>query len=212
MGSLIINEAPDSLATVLFAHGAGAPMDSEAMNAFASSMVAAKLSVIRFEFSYMADRRSGTSRRPPPRAETLKPEFIARVYDLCGAQPVLVGGKSMGGRVATMIADELHTKNQAIGAISIGYPFHPPKHPKVLRTKHLTCLEAPVLICQGTRDPFGTFQEVSKYELSSSVEIVWFKDGDHDLAPRKRVTGLTKADHLRKLTVELAGWLSRIEQ
>src|SRR5206468_699403 len=83
--------------------------------------------------------------------------------------------------------------------LCLGYPFHPPGKPAQLRTAHLAGLATPTLICQGTRDEFGTRDEVAGYALSDPIEILWLEDGGHDLKPRKRVSGLTAADHLRTL-------------
>ncbi|MGO4725621.1 MULTISPECIES: alpha/beta hydrolase family protein [unclassified Inquilinus] len=195
--------------TILLAHGAGAPMDSASMGAAAEALAGAGFRVARFEFGYMAARRSGR-RKPPPRAETLIPEYRAAVDALGAAGPLVIGGKSMGGRVASMAADELHVAGRIAGLLCLGYPFHPPGKPAQLRTAHLAGLATPALICQGTRDEFGTREEVPGYALSDRIEILWLEDGDHDLKPRKRVSGLTAADHLRTLAAGVAAWVERI--
>jgi uncharacterized protein len=92
----------------------------------------------------------------------------------------------------------------------IGYPFHPPGKPAQPRTGHLVALATPTLICQGTRDPFGTREEVAGYTLSDRIEILWVEDGDHDLRPRKRVSGITPAAALQALADAVASWASRI--
>ncbi|TIW20461.1 MAG: alpha/beta hydrolase, partial [Mesorhizobium sp.] len=76
-------------------------------------------------------------------------------------------------------------------------PFHPPAKPEQLRTKHLLGLKAPTLIFQGTRDEFGTKYEVATYGLSNAIEMIWLEDGDHDLKPRKAISGFSTADHLK---------------
>lgn len=192
--------------SILLAHGAGAPMDSPAMNAIAKSLAEAGLRVARFEFDYMASRRTSSARRPPPRAETLCPEYVAAIAGLKAREPLIIGGKSMGGRVASMIADAHH----AGGLLCLGYPFHPVGKPTQLRTAHLTRLETPTLIVQGTRDPFGTPDEVAGYELSKAIEILWLEDGDHDLRPRKAVSGFSMADHLKTMATRTAAWIEKI--
>lgn len=189
--------------TLLLAHGAGAPMDSAAMTAAAQALAAQGLRVARFEFAYMAARRTGT-RRPPPRAETVMPEYRAAVAAL-GAPRLVIGGKSMGGRVASMVADELGVA----GLVCLGYPFHPPGRPEQLRTRHLETLRTPALIVQGTRDPFGTREEVEGYALSPAISLLWLEDGDHDLKPRKAVSGFTAAQHMATMAREVAAWVSR---
>lgn len=196
-------------ATILLGHGAGGAMDSAAMNAAARALAAAGLRVARFEFGYMAARREG-KRRPPPRAETLIPEYRAAVAALAAEGPLVISGKSMGGRVASMLADDLHTAGKAAGLLCLGYPFHPPGKPQALRTAHLEHLATPALICQGTRDPFGTREEVQGLVLSDRIELLWLEDGDHDLKPRKSVSGFTAADHLARLAARVAEWVESL--
>ena len=188
---------PEAHTTVLLAHGAGAPMDSASMNATAKALAEAGFRVARFEFGYMASRRTSESRKPPPRAETLIPEYKAAIAEIGVNGRLVIGGKSMGGRVASMAADELHAAGKIAGLLCLGYPFHPPAKPQQLRTAHLADLKTPTLICQGTRDEFGTRDEVSGYALSDRIEILWLEDGDHDLKPRKSVSGFSAADHLK---------------
>jgi uncharacterized protein len=157
----------------------------------------------------MAARRSG-ARRPPPRAETLVPEYRAAVAALAAPRPPIIGGKSMGGRVASMVADELHAAGGVSGLLCLGYPFHPPGRPEQPRTRHLAALRTPTLVVQGTRDPFGTREEVEVYGLSDVIELLWLEDGDHDLKPRKTVTGLGAADHLRSMADAVAAWAARL--
>jgi predicted alpha/beta-hydrolase family hydrolase len=195
--------------TILLAHGAGAPMDSASMTGVAKALAGAGFRVARFEFGYMAARLDG-QRKPPPRAETLIPEYRAAVDALGAAGPLIIGGKSMGGRVASMAADELHAAGRIAGLLCLGYPFHPPDKPAQLRTAHLAGLATPTLICQGTRDPFGTRDEVAGYALSDRIELLWLEDGDHDLKPRKSVSGFTAADHLRTIAAAVSDWAGRI--
>lgn len=112
----------------------------------------------------------------------------------------------MGGRVASMIADALHAEGHAAGLLCLGYPFHPPDKPAQVRTAHLMSLKTPTLICQGTRDPFGTKDEVEGYGLPSSIRILWLEDGDHDLKPRKRISGFSAADHLSTMAQTVRAW------
>jgi len=197
-------------ATILFAHGAGAPMDSPSMTAIAEALAGKDLRVVRFEFSYMAKRRTEGTRKPPPRADKLNNEYQAAIEALQFDGPLIMGGKSMGGRVASMIADELFEADQIAGLLCVGYPFHPIGKPEKLRTEHLENLKTPTLICQGTRDQFGTKDEVGGYDLSSAIQVSWFEDGDHDLKPRKRVSGFTHAEHINSMAKSVAAWIERI--
>jgi len=212
MNGKFLHDGPeDARVTVLLGHGAGAPMDSQSMNATAKALAAAGLRVARFEFGYMANRRTSEGRKPPPRAETLNPEYIAAVEELGPTTgPLVIGGKSMGGRVASMVADELFAAGRIAGLLCLGYPFHPPGRPTQLRTRHLAGLETPTLICQGTRDEFGTPEEVNGYTLSDRIEVLWLEDGDHDLKPRKSVSGFSAADHLKTVANAVSVWAARI--
>lgn len=200
----------DARVTIMLAHGAGAPMDSASMTATARALAAAGFRVARFEFSYMAARRTGT-RKPPPKAETVMVEYVAAIDDLGPTDgPLIIGGKSMGGRVASMIADAEFAAGRIAGLLCLGYPFHPPGRPAQLRTAHLGGLKCPALICQGTRDEFGVPDEVASYGLSPAIEVKWLEDGDHDLKPRKSISGFSAADHLKTVADSVSAWVGRI--
>ena len=191
---------------LLLAHGAGAPMDSDWMNDIAARLADLGVGTARFEFAYMAARRSG-QRKPPPKAEKLMDEYRAAIEALDGRGPVAIGGKSMGGRVASLVADEQLAAGRIDRLVCLGYPFHPPGSPEKLRTAHLADMRTPTLICHGERDPFGTRPEVESYPLSGAITLDWLPDGDHDLRPRKALTGLTLADNLATATLRIAAFL-----
>lgn len=206
---LLWNDPSPAIGTLLFAHGAGAAMDSPGMTEICTRLADRGIRTARFEFTYMAARRDG-NRRPPPRAETLVGEYRDAVNAVGDATPLLIGGKSMGGRVASMIADDLLDAGRIRGLVCLGYPFHPPEKAQQLRTAHLTDLRTPGLICQGTRDPFGGRQEVAGYGLSPAIEVRWFEDGDHDLRPRKAMSGFTHGDHLDTAADAVAAFVTRV--
>jgi hypothetical protein len=166
--------------TIAFAHGAGAPMDTPFMSAFALGLVARGFRVARFEFPYMADRRQQGTKRPPDREPVLRETWL-KVVAKFGGNHLVIGGKSMGGRIASLIADEA----AVAGVVCLGYPFHPTGKPDRLRIAHLQHIKTPTLIVQGERDPFGDREDVSAFKLASTVRIVWMKDGDHSLKPKK---------------------------
>jgi predicted alpha/beta-hydrolase family hydrolase len=198
-------------ATVLLAHGAGAPMDSASMSDVAKALAATGLRVARFEFPYMAARREGR-RLPPPRADRLGPDYRAAIDALAATGPLVIGGKSMGGRVASMVADGLYADRRIAGLLCLGYPFHPPDKPFELRTAHLKALRTPALIVQGTRDPFGTREEVGGYTLSPAIRMLWVEDGDHDLKARKSVTGASAAETLAQWAGAVRGWIDGLSR
>lgn len=204
MPSFIYTGPADAKATLLLAHGAGAPMDSDWMNSVAETLGERGIRVARFEFGYMAARREG-QRPPPSPANKLMGEYLGAIADVEKAGRLFIGGKSMGGRMASMIADKQFREGKIAGLICLGYPFHPPGSPQKLRTDHLEPLTVPTLICQGERDPFGTREEVATYPLSASTEVFWLGDGDHGLTPRK-ASGLTHAEHIDAVADRIASW------
>ena len=167
------------------------------------------IAVWRFEFAYMAARRDGGSRKPPPKAERLMDEYRAAVAELPRGGPILIGGKSMGGRVASLVADELFAQDRIAGLVCLGYPFHPPKAPEKLRAAHLEAMACPALIVQGERDPFGTRAEVEAFRLSSAIRLHWADDGDHDLGPRG-ASGFTRKGNLTAAADAIVAFAGRL--
>ncbi|MCK9485211.1 MAG: alpha/beta fold hydrolase [Dehalococcoidia bacterium] len=190
----LVNGPARARGTLILAHGAGAPMDHPFMTTVAEAVAAQGIRVVRFEFPYMAARREG--RRPGPDREPVLRESWTRVVAEAGTRGrTVIGGKSMGGRIASMVADDPSVTERVTGVVCLGYPFHPPGRPDRLRTAHLEEIATPVLILQGERDIFGARAEVEGYRLSEQVEVRWFEDGDHSLKPRKS-SGRTEAEHL----------------
>jgi len=177
---LLFDGPADAALTVALAHGAGAPMDSPFMATFADGLAAAGLRVARFEFPYMEARRKDGRKRPPDRAPVLLDTWRGVIARL-GRDNLVIGGKSLGGRMASLIADEAGVR----GLVCLGYPFHPPGRPEKTRTEHLAALKTPTLILQGTRDPLGNADDVAGYTLSPAIRVHWLADGDHGFKPRK---------------------------
>ena len=193
---------PEDGPRVVLAHGAGAPMDSPPLEALARGLAAEGLSVARFEFPYMRARRTEGRRPGPDRAPVLLDTWRAAVAELGGAGPLVLGGKSMGGRMASRIADEVGAR----GLVCLGYPFHPPGKPEQTRTAHLEHLRTPTLVVQGTRDPFGTPEDIAGYRLSPAIRIVWLADGDHSFKPRAS-SGRTEKQNLQEAIAAVAGFV-----
>jgi predicted alpha/beta-hydrolase family hydrolase len=175
-------DGPKSSPLLILAHGAGAPMDSEFMKLFAASLGRQGIRVARFEFAYMAERRISGKKRPPERAPKLLDHWRDVIAELSQGQAVAIGGKSMGGRMASMIADEVGAKH----LVCLGYPFHAPGKQNKPRTEHLAELQTPTLILQGERDTMGAKDTVAGYQLSNKIKLHWAPDGNHDLTPRKK--------------------------
>jgi len=187
--------------SILLAHGAGAGMDSPFMEGMAERLVARGLRVGRFDFPYMVRAKAEDRKRPPDRAPKLM-DALREAYD-AGA---VVGGKSMGGRIASMLAEELG----APALVCLGYPFHPPGKPEKTRIEHLKELGTPTLIVQGERDPFGREAEVRDYPLSGAIRVLTLKDGDHSLKPRK-ASGLTQDEHLDTAADAIAAFVKALQ-
>jgi predicted alpha/beta-hydrolase family hydrolase len=206
-GDVLQSGPSDARVHFLMAHGAGAGMETPFLKTFATLLAERAIATLRFEFAYMAARRSGGPRKPPPRAERLVDEYRTALAAAAepgpgspdpGA-PLLIGGKSMGGRVASLLAEECHAAGRVAGLVCLGYPFHPPGKPDRLRTAHLKDLTCPTLIVQGERDPFGSRAEVEALieagALSPAIRFHWAGDGDHDLGPRGG-SGFTRKGNL----------------
>ena len=184
---------------LVLAHGAGAPMDSLFMERLAAAVAREECRVFRFEFPYMQKRRSDGKKRPPDRMPALEAAFIealAGVRDEIGPRtPLFVGGKSMGGRVASLLcASRAVAEFNLKGGLVFGYPFHPPGRSDNWRTEHFDQLQCPLTIFQGTRDPFGRQQELAEQpQLPSQVQVNWLAGGEHDFKPLK-ATGRVQAD------------------
>ena len=182
---LLFDGPEDAPLTVALAHGAGAPMDSTFMNVVARGLAARGLRVARFEFPYMARRRQGGGRGAPDRPPVLEATWLDVIAALGGGRDLVIGGKSMGGRIASHVADRAHPNGPVRGLVCMGYPFHPPGQPYKLRTQHLADLRTPTLILQGTRDDFGRAEEVAGYALSPAIRVEWIEGGDHSFKPGK---------------------------
>ncbi|MBV8361283.1 MAG: alpha/beta hydrolase, partial [Deltaproteobacteria bacterium] len=136
-------------------------------------------------------RREHRARRPPDREPVLLDAWREVIEALGGGRQLVFGGKSLGGRIASMVADEAQVR----GLVCLGYPFHRPGKAPGARLKHLKSLLTPALIVQGTRDSFGSRGEVEKYELPRQIRIAWIDDGDHSFKPRVR-SGRTEQQNL----------------
>ena len=204
-GALLFGGPADAAMTVVLAHGAGQPSDSPFMAAMAEGLAAAGLRVVRFDFPYMRARRETGGRRPPDRAPVLLATWHGVIESLGGGGRLAIGGKSMGGRMASMIADAAGAR----GLVCLGYPFHPPGRPEKTRTAHLQAIQTPTLIVQGTRDPFGGPEDVGAYALSDRIRTAWIEDGDHSLRPRKE-SGRTPEGNLAEAVALVAAFVGRL--
>lgn len=202
--SVVYSQAVGSFCTLILAHGAGAPMDSAFMESVTERLLTQGISVVRFEFPYMAQRRLDGVRRPPNSMHVLQEAWRAVYAEVRQqtSEPIVIAGKSMGGRVASMLADEL-----AVDAlVCFGYPFYPARKPHKPRTEHLQGLRTPTLIVQGERDPLGRREVVELYVLSAAIEFAWLALADHDLKPLKR-SGFNHEQYLQQTVLRVAEFI-----
>ncbi len=192
----LINGPQNAKQLIILAHGAGAGMDTPFMETIATGLADSGCRVVRFEFPYMRERRETGKKRGPNTAKELLQTWREVIQEF-GSQPLseqlIIGGKSMGGRMASLIADEVNAK----GLICLGYPFHPPGRPEKTRTEHLVKLKTKTLILQGERDALGTKDDVAGYTLSENIQFEWLPDGEHSFKPRKK-SGFTIEQNLNQ--------------
>ncbi len=201
---MLLNGPARASSVFILAHGAGAPMDTPFMDCFAEGIAAGGVRVARFEFPYMARRRTDGKRPGPDREPKLREAWHAAIGAFKGKQ-IVIGGKSMGGRIASLIADE----SDVCGLVCLGYPFHPVGKPEKLRTAHLEKIRTPTLIVQGTRDTFGKPEEVETYSLAKKIKLRWLEDGDHSFKPRKS-SGRTEAQNWQEGVDVVSKFIARV--
>lgn len=201
MSKVIINGAHDAPNRVLFAHGAGAGMEHADITCLAEGLADEQIQVIRFEFPFMQKTRADGRRRPPDREPALLTCWREVVAEF--AHPRLfLAGKSMGGRMASLVADEL----TPAGLILLGFPFTPPNKPEKFRGQHLATLKTPSLLVQGERDNFGNKETILGYDLSPKIQTLWVKDGDHSFSPRK-ASGITLEHNLATIVAGMRSFI-----
>ncbi len=210
---MIIDGTANARTRLILAHGSGSDMNSMFMNKVAREIsshikIEGGFSVVRFNFPYMDSIKKSGIKRPPDRADKLIESYknivTRQIED--GAQSLFIGGKSMGGRIASMLCD---SEPSVKGLVCLGYPFHPPGKPEKLRTEHLYKLQTQSLICQGERDIFGNKKEVPGYNLPDNFQIHWIEDGDHSFVPRKK-TAVTEVENLNQASKQVAKFITEI--
>lgn len=201
-----IVEGPESGPLFIFAHGAGAGMEHDFMAAVAKGLVEQGIRVVRFNFPYMIKRAEDGKKRPPDRAPKLL-EAYEEVIAHFTSQPIVIGGKSMGGRMSSLLAE-----NELVAGIAcLGFPFHPPGKPEKFKGDHLANIEKPTLILQGERDTFGKREEFDDFVLSSQVKVSFLPDGDHRFKPRKS-SGHTEAGNIDLAVEQLAAFIKEVHR
>jgi uncharacterized protein len=193
-------------ATLLLAHGAGADQTSEFMVNFAEGLAARGVDVVTFNFPYTEQ-----GRKAPDRQTKLEACFRAVLdfrRDTLRGNNLFIGGKSMGGRIASQIAATGVADLR--GLIFLGYPLHPPGKPEQLRAEHLPSICKPMLFVQGERDPFGTADELSPLvkRLKPAAQLCVIGAGDHSFKVPKRA-GIPQERIYKMAQDEIARWLQQ---
>ncbi|MBB1418693.1 MULTISPECIES: alpha/beta family hydrolase [Pseudoalteromonas] len=205
----IKSDQQPALAQFIFAHGAGAASDSEFMQKMASLLAEKGIDVGLFDFEYMQIAKQNNKRRPPDRAPKLLQYFAHILTFVQPSLPLFIGGKSMGGRMASMlVSEERVTMPPISGVLAFGYPFHPPGKPDKLRIDHFGKIPCPFMVLQGERDTFGTRDELTQLQLDKRPEFVWLADGDHSLKPRKR-SGFTELGNVQTAAEHAASFIKQ---
>ncbi|MFM2589187.1 alpha/beta family hydrolase [Vibrio sp. TBV020] len=189
----------------IFAHGAGAGMDHAFMESVAQGLAKRGIQVVRFNFPYMVKRAEDGKKRPPDRAPKLLEAYQAVIEEFSEQGSIVIGGKSMGGRMSSLLAAEVNVA----GIACLGFPFHPPGKPENFKGEHLATLEKPTLILQGERDTFGKKEEFSGFTLSESVQVQFVPDGDHSFKPRKS-SGHTELGNIQLAVKHLAEFIFEV--
>ena len=192
---------------VLLAHGAGADMHAAALTTVADALASAKVPSLRFNFPYKA-----AGRRSPDRPPVLEASVRDAIDELTartklGVERLVLGGRSMGGRICSMVA----ATDGALGLTLLGYPLHPPGKPENLRVEHFPRLRMPVLFASGTRDPFGTPDELRAHAkaIKGRVSFHWVETGDHGFKPLK-ASGLTTEGALDAVADAVVTFVTRL--
>ncbi|HCG6982283.1 alpha/beta fold hydrolase [Vibrio parahaemolyticus] len=199
-----IVEGPEDGPLFVFAHGAGAGMEHDFMTAVAKGLVEQGIRVVRFNFPYMVKRSEDGKKRPPDRAPKLL-EAYSEVIAHFASSPVVIGGKSMGGRMASLLAEH----ELVAGIACLGFPFHPPGKPEKFKGDHLASIDKPTLILQGERDTFGKREEFDEFVFSQQVKVSFLPDGDHSFKPRKS-SGHTEADNIALAVEQLSAFINEV--
>lgn len=192
--------APSAL--LVLAHGAGAGQKHSFMIAVGRGLSARGVTVVTFDFPYIRAGRHAPDK--PPALEAAFREVVAAARERWPAARLFIGGKSMGGRMATHLAAQ--GLDGLSGAVALGYPLHPPGRPDQPRVAHLPSIAVPVLIVQGERDTFGTPAELTPvlHTMSAPVTLHVVEGGDHSLAVR----GKDRTEAFEGVIDAIAGWIN----
>jgi uncharacterized protein len=196
---------------VLLAHGAGADMDAAALTVVADALAGARIPSLRFNFPYRSAGRRGPDRPPVLQAAVREAASELTARAKVPPERLVLGGRSMGGRICSLVAGDEDDPLPALGLVLLGYPLHPPGKPDQLRVEHFPRLRMPVLFASGTRDSFGTPEELEQHaeQVKGRVSFHWIETGDHGFKPLK-ASGLTAASALADVATAVVGFVQKL--
>lgn len=193
---------------VLLAHGAGSDMRAPGLTTVADALAAAKIPSLTFNYPYRTAGRRAPDR--PAVLETATRDAAAVLAKQATVPPerLVLGGRSMGGRMCSQVVGAADDPLPALGLALISYPLHPPGRPDQLRVEHLPRLAVPVLFVSGTRDPFGTPDELQAHaqRVAGPVTFSWVETGDHGLKPLKS-SGRSAPEVLASVAATVVDWV-----
>jgi predicted alpha/beta-hydrolase family hydrolase len=195
-------------AGLVLAHGAGGGQHSRFMVEAAKALAARGITVATFDFPYMTEGRKVPDKGPALEAAWRTTIDAAQGDPAFAGLPLFIGGKSMGGRIASQVAAQ--RVDGITGLVYFGYPLHPPGRPEQRRDRHLPDIREPMLFVQGTRDQFGTAQEIRELlpRLNERTTLFEVSDGDHSFNVRVKVAGRRADAVLTEIFDAAAGFIS----
>jgi len=206
--SAVHDPAPNGDGSTVFvcAHGAGGNMTDKSMLTVARALGSRGLSVVRFNFLYKEKRSSRPD--PMPKLKETTEAVVARVRSELGPKTLIIGGRSMGGRAASMLAADGF---ECSGLLLLAYPLHPPGKPDQLRDAHLPSIRVPVLCVNGTRDPFCTVNLMKGVleRVTAPWQMLWLETADHSFHVLKS-SGKTDAQVMSEVADAAEKWVATV--
>lgn len=189
----------DGRTAIILAHGAGQGMQSPFMSYFHTELAGCGFLAVKFNFEYMDQSKKVPD--PQPKLQGHYRAVVSNVAEEYKPRHVIIGGKSMGGRVASYIAADLPVVN---GLVFLGYPLHPPGKPDQLRDQHLYDLQLPMLFISGTKDTFAQRDLLENVirRIGDRATLVWIEGGDHSLKK-----GRGDKESLQRAVGQIAKWV-----
>jgi hypothetical protein len=196
---------------VLLAHGAGADMHAIALTAFADALTAAKVPVLRFNFPYRSARKKAPDRPAVLDAATREAAHELARRTKLPPERLVLGGRSMGGRYASLAVGAAEDPLPALGLLLLGYPLHPAGKPEKLRVEHFPRLDVPVLFVSGTRDSLAEQRALERHarKIPGPVAFHWIESADHGFRPLK-ASGLTMPAALEAASAVAVDWVAKL--